>query len=89
MCAAGNDTPLVTFDCTFVSVNHSPNVNVDVTDSGVKIDDNEDYSESLQKVLLSIMAAATSEVSRKRKRDDEENDDVSRNPSDITDEQLL
>jgi hypothetical protein len=49
MCAAGNDTPLVTFDCTFVSVNHSPNVKVDVTDSGVKIDDNEDIANRYRK----------------------------------------
>lgn len=32
LCPGSSDTPFVTLDCTFVSVNRSPNVNLDLTD---------------------------------------------------------
>ena len=33
LCVGSSDTPLVTLDCTFISVTRSPNTNIDITDS--------------------------------------------------------
>ena len=41
LCTGSSDTPLVTFDCTIISVTRSPNVNIDVTDSPVSGDEEE------------------------------------------------
>ena len=41
LCTGRSDTPLVTFDCTIISVTRSPNVNIDVTDSPVSEDEEE------------------------------------------------
>ena len=41
-CVGSSDTPLVTLDSTFVNVNRSHNVTVDVTDSGPQSDREEE-----------------------------------------------
>jgi hypothetical protein len=41
LCAGSNDTPLVTLDCTFISVTRSPNTNIDITDSPVQEEEEE------------------------------------------------
>jgi hypothetical protein len=33
LCVGSSDTPLVTLDCTVINVTRSPNANVDITDS--------------------------------------------------------
>ena len=40
LCMGSSDTPLVTLDCTFISISRSPNINVDVTDAGIEQPDN-------------------------------------------------
>ena len=44
LCTGSSDTPLVTFDCTIVNVTRSPNANVDVTDSPLSGDEEENES---------------------------------------------
>ena len=42
LCTGSSDTLLVTFDCTIINVTRSPNANVDVTDSPVSGEEEED-----------------------------------------------
>jgi hypothetical protein len=42
LCAGSSDTPLVTLDCTFISVTRSPNTNIDITDSPVSDQEEEE-----------------------------------------------